>query len=127
MIGETAQVTADINARNISIAGTVYGNVSGRKVQLLRTARVMGDISAATLATEEGAFIDGKITMREAASTGIEAPSLIDEIAITVNETSDAGAPDERGEQNHDLWDSGQATAGNGAPEPETRHGSQDD
>jgi cytoskeletal protein CcmA (bactofilin family) len=63
LIGETARITADINARNISIAGTVNGNVNGRKVQILRTGRIKGDIRATALTTEEGAFIDGKITM----------------------------------------------------------------
>ncbi len=63
LVGETANINADINARNISIAGTVRGNVTGKKVQLLRTARVWGDIAATALATEEGAFIDGKISM----------------------------------------------------------------
>ncbi|MGB1286719.1 MAG: bactofilin family protein [Aggregatilineales bacterium] len=63
LIGETAQINADVDARNISIAGAVRGNVTGNKVQLLRTGRVWGDISASALMTEEGAFIDGRITM----------------------------------------------------------------
>jgi cytoskeletal protein CcmA (bactofilin family) len=63
LVGETAKITADINAKNISIAGAVRGNVSGKKVQLLRTARVWGDITATAISTEEGAFIDGKIAM----------------------------------------------------------------
>lgn len=63
LVGETAKIEADINAKNISIAGAVRGNISGKKVQLLRTGRVWGDIRAAALTTEEGAFIDGKITM----------------------------------------------------------------
>ena len=63
LVGEAADIRADINARNVSIAGTIRGNVSGNKVQLLRTGRIWGDISATALTTEEGAFIDGKITM----------------------------------------------------------------
>ena len=63
LVGETARITADINARNVSIAGAVRGNVSGNRVQLLRTGRVWGDIRATALTTEEGAFIDGKISM----------------------------------------------------------------
>jgi cytoskeletal protein CcmA (bactofilin family) len=63
LVGETAKITADINAKNVSIAGAVRGNVSGKKVQLLRTGRIWGDITAAALTTEEGAFIDGKIAM----------------------------------------------------------------
>lgn len=63
LVGETAKITADIHAKNVAIAGAVRGNVSGKKVQLLRTGRVWGDITATAIATEEGAFIDGKITM----------------------------------------------------------------
>ena len=63
LVGETARINADIHARNVSIAGAVRGNVSGKKVQLLRTGRIWGDIRAQALTTEEGAFIDGKITM----------------------------------------------------------------
>jgi cytoskeletal protein CcmA (bactofilin family) len=75
LVGETAKINADINARNISIAGAVRGNVSGKKVQLLRTGRIWGDIRATALTTEEGAFIDGKITM---VSQETVAPSIID-------------------------------------------------
>ncbi len=63
LVGETAKINANIEARNISIAGSVRGNVTGNKVQLLRTGRIWGDITASALTTEEGAFIDGKITM----------------------------------------------------------------
>lgn len=63
LVGETAKIAANIDARNISIAGAVRGNVTGNKVQILRTGRVWGDIMAKALTMEEGAFIDGKITM----------------------------------------------------------------
>jgi cytoskeletal protein CcmA (bactofilin family) len=63
LVGETAKIKADIHARNISVAGAVRGNITGKKVQVLRTGRVWGDIRATALTTEEGAFIDGKITM----------------------------------------------------------------
>jgi len=63
MIGETARITANVVARNISIAGAIRGDVTGQKIQLLRTGRVWGDIHATALTTEEGAFIDGKIAM----------------------------------------------------------------
>ncbi len=63
LVGENAKIDADIDAKNISIAGAVRGNVSGNKVQLLRSARVWGDITATTITTEEGAFIEGKINM----------------------------------------------------------------
>jgi cytoskeletal protein CcmA (bactofilin family) len=63
LVGETAKITADIHAKNVSIAGAVRGDVSGKKVQILRTGRVWGNITATAISTEEGCFIDGKITM----------------------------------------------------------------
>lgn len=63
LVGETAKITANLSAKNISIAGAVRGDVTGKKVQILRTGRVWGDITATALSTEEGAFIDGKISM----------------------------------------------------------------
>jgi cytoskeletal protein CcmA (bactofilin family) len=99
LVGETAKIQADINARNISIAGAVRGNVNGRKVQILRTGRVWGDISAQALTTEEGAFIDGKITM-----TGHEASSPQSLVASTEPDpepplpATESDTPDEDGE-----------------------------
>lgn len=86
LVGETAKITADIDARNISIAGSVRGNVTGSKVQLLRTGRVWGDIHAVALATEEGAFIDGKITMKNAPKPFDE---IVDQIVDLEEEEDD--------------------------------------
>lgn len=72
LVGAQAKITANINAQHISIAGEVRGNIIGQRVQVLRTARIWGDISATKFSTEEGAAIDGKITMREAS---LEAPT----------------------------------------------------
>jgi cytoskeletal protein CcmA (bactofilin family) len=81
LVGETAKINADLHAKNISIAGAVRGNVHGKKVQLLRTGRVWGDINATALTTEEGAFIDGKISMvsADAAPAKVDPNTLVDE------------------------------------------------
>jgi cytoskeletal protein CcmA (bactofilin family) len=77
MIGETARINADIHTNNITISGAIHGNVFGNKVQLTRTARVWGDINAASITTEEGAYIDGKITMAgHPAAKGLDQPAL---------------------------------------------------
>ncbi len=90
LIGETAKIEADVNAKNISIAGAVRGNISGKKVQLLRTGRVWGDIRAAALTTEEGAFIDGKITMvsAEAAAPAEPPPEESAPVAAAADEVA---------------------------------------
>ena len=82
LVGEMAKVEADINAKNISIAGIIRGNVTGNKVQLLRTARVWGDINAVALTTEEGAFIDGKISMPQHDPEPSEEDPLLEDVAM---------------------------------------------
>ncbi len=91
LVGETAQIKADINAKNISIAGSVRGNVTGKKVQLLRTGRVWGDISATALTTEEGAFIDGKISMmsNEPEKPDLQDPDFIETVEVSAVEEDD--------------------------------------
>ncbi|MCY3833447.1 MAG: polymer-forming cytoskeletal protein [Chloroflexi bacterium] len=88
LVGESADIQADIHARNISIAGTVRGNVTGNKVQLLRTGRIWGDINATALTTEEGAFIDGKITMAGHSATR----PTTDEESAAGDDSPEAGA-----------------------------------
>jgi len=94
LVGETAKITADISAKNISIAGAVRGNVTGKKVQILRTGRVWGDITSTALSTEEGAFIDGKISMvsKEAGHATQETAAIVISPDSPVIE---APAPDE--------------------------------
>jgi cytoskeletal protein CcmA (bactofilin family) len=98
LIGETASIKADVHARNISIAGAVKGSVYGRKVQILRTGRVWGDINATALTTEEGAFIDGRITMvsPDAATKIAETAASHDDLMPV--SASDAASPAEAGE-----------------------------
>lgn len=97
LVGESAEITADITARNISIAGTVRGNVTGSKVQLLRTGRIWGDINAAALTTEEGAFIDGKISM--VAHEATRPPSEVD----TMSDNQSLDAMDALGTDDRDV------------------------
>ena len=105
LVGETARITADIHAKNVSIAGAVRGNVSGKKVQLPRTGRVWGDISATAIATEEGAFIDGKITMisHDAAHTYDPSAIPLPDMDETENKESPETASEEADEDTPDT------------------------
>jgi cytoskeletal protein CcmA (bactofilin family) len=99
LVGETAKINADIHAKNVSIAGAVRGNVSGKKVQLLRTGRVWGDITAAALTTEEGAFIDGKITMVSHDPTRPESGSRDATLVLDGSPAEDETAPEQQSSQ----------------------------
>jgi cytoskeletal protein CcmA (bactofilin family) len=65
-IGETAAVVADLIARDVTIAGTVKGNVLGSgKVELKKNSSVEGDITAPRFAMEDGAVLIGKVDTGE--------------------------------------------------------------
>ena len=89
MVGETAHITANIEARNLAIAGIVHGNLTGGKIQIQRTGRVWGDISATALVTEDGAFIEGKITMDSHPSAHNTDPTPASESAVPLTMPDD--------------------------------------
>ena len=67
IIGETAQVEADIDCGVVSIRGTVTGSIQGReRIELLAGSRVYGRLSSPRLVVEEGAFFQGECDMRGA-------------------------------------------------------------
>lgn len=65
VIAEGAKVTAEIQAGAVSVAGSVKGNLTAGKVEILATGRVWGDLVTAAFATEEGAFLRGQVTMQD--------------------------------------------------------------
>lgn len=65
-VGESANISADVEAENAVVGGTVQGNIKvvGALV-LSRTCRLMGDMVCGTLQVEEGAYFAGKCQMRD--------------------------------------------------------------
>jgi cytoskeletal protein CcmA (bactofilin family) len=64
VVGETGEIMATVRSRNVIVSGTVTGNVfATEKIVLHKSARVEGDIEAGSVAIEEGAVLNGKITM----------------------------------------------------------------
>lgn len=64
-IGEQGKLDGDLTGESVDVAGHVRGNVVARKVAVLRTGRVIGDLRLEKLQTEEGAFVQGLVTMEE--------------------------------------------------------------
>jgi cytoskeletal protein CcmA (bactofilin family) len=72
IIGESAQVEADIDCGVVSIKGTVTGQVQGReKIELLPGSKVYGRLCSPKLVIEEGAFFQGECDMRGAAKGSV--------------------------------------------------------
>jgi cytoskeletal protein CcmA (bactofilin family) len=64
IIGESAQVNADIEVRNISINGRVKGSIVAREsTEIFSMGRVTGQIITGKLIVEEGAFFQGTCQM----------------------------------------------------------------
>ena len=78
-IGETGVIRATVYAKNATISGAVTGNIACKgRLELMGTARIIGDIKCGTLIIAEGAVFKGKCASieaepEEAAATAIEA------------------------------------------------------
>ena len=61
-VGPNGRVKADITARNLTIGGTLDGNIhASERTELRKTAVVNGDVQTRRIAIEEGAYFKGKL------------------------------------------------------------------
>jgi cytoskeletal protein CcmA (bactofilin family) len=68
-IGPNATVMADINAKIVTIFGTVIGTVVAReKVDIRKSASVEGSLTCGRMAVQEGAIIRGKVETKNRAA-----------------------------------------------------------
>lgn len=68
IIGESGVVTANIGAKNALVAGAVTGNMEiEEKLELLPTAKILGDLRVGTLIIGEGASFKGNCEMQKTA------------------------------------------------------------
>lgn len=66
IIGETGRVTCEaLKADTVIVAGMVNGEIKATKLEIRSTGRVYGDVTVQSFATEEGAYLRGKVTMEE--------------------------------------------------------------
>lgn len=60
-IGKGAVIKGNLTVSSVSIAGTINGNITAKdRIQMLATARVMGDIKAKRLSVEDGVTFVGR-------------------------------------------------------------------
>jgi cytoskeletal protein CcmA (bactofilin family) len=66
VLGDTGNITGDVMARNIVIAGRVTGNIHcGSILHFAPTAKVTGDIETMSLIVDEGSQINGRYNVGE--------------------------------------------------------------
>lgn len=70
-VAEGARVEAEVTATRVVVAGTILGNVSASEmVSLESSGHLRGDVVCPALQVIEGATLDGRISMRQAAPAG---------------------------------------------------------
>lgn len=61
-IGPNGRVQANVTAKNVTVSGTLDGNIqASERTELRRTAVVNGDVQTHRIAIEEGAYFKGKL------------------------------------------------------------------
>ena len=76
-IGATANVAADLAAKDVLILGHVHGNVvAAGRVELRAGCNVEGDITALRLAVEDNAVFRGKVDLTQGAAKGPETANV---------------------------------------------------
>jgi cytoskeletal protein CcmA (bactofilin family) len=71
-VGEQGTVRSSIKAREIIIAGKVYGNVTAdQKLIMTGTGQLHGNIAAGALSIMEGSLLNGSVAMAEQPATEI--------------------------------------------------------
>lgn len=61
-IGPNGRVKASVTAKNVTVGGTLDGNIqASERTELRKTAVVNGDVQTKRIAIEEGAFFKGKL------------------------------------------------------------------
>jgi cytoskeletal protein CcmA (bactofilin family) len=82
IIGDSAEVTADVKGRNVIISGLIRGNIEATgKIEITATGRVEGDLKTNVLIVSEGGKFSGKSDMTSntrtyVASTEPQAPKV---------------------------------------------------
>lgn len=63
-IGAKAKVKTDISATSVVVEGLVMGNIAAsRRILLLSTARVLGDLKTPELIIQDGVVLEGRCTI----------------------------------------------------------------
>ena len=77
-VGRNGQVSASISAREIVVLGKVRGNVAATdRVDIRAEGSLTGDVAAARISIEDGAFFKGGIDIRKPdAKPGAGAPAV---------------------------------------------------
>ncbi len=106
IIGTNGQVDANVSVAAAMVNGAVNGDIiASEKLQLGRTARVMGNIQSPRLIVEEGAILEGSCSMLKARETQEEeAVAAATQYSTTAPPTAVADDDDDEDDDQAELY-----------------------
>ncbi len=91
-VGETAEITGSVEAETARVHGCIKGQIKASVVELMRDAKMIGDIIHGTLSIEAGAHVEGSLT-RIASDPKAIAPPEQTLSAVETGATNGSKAP----------------------------------
>lgn len=71
IVGESGEIEATVRSRNVVISGRVVGDVfASHQLVLHKTAQLQGDVQTGSLVVEEGAALNGRVSMEAPSEAG---------------------------------------------------------
>ena len=64
IVGEAAKVVATVAAHNVQIQGTLQGDVTARRIEILDTGKLWGNIAVDSFVLDDGGFFRGQSQMQ---------------------------------------------------------------
>jgi len=64
IVGEQAKVSATISAHNVQIQGAVQGDITAKRLEILDTGKLWGNISVDSFVLDDGGFFRGQSKMQ---------------------------------------------------------------
>lgn len=93
-VGPNGRVDANINAKEVILLGTVKGNIrAAERVEIRKSGSLVGDLVAARVIIEDGAYFKGSIDIQKPAEAGPKQEIKRAETAAPVAAHSYASVP----------------------------------
>ena len=87
VIGAAAKVVAQISAHNVQIQGAVQGDVTARRLEILDTGKLWGNIQVDSFVLDDGGFFRGQSKMQ-----GEDDPPLLEAQTVVNGDIVDGEA-----------------------------------
>ena len=99
VIGEMAEIVAEVRAKNVSVSGAVKGTINAERVDLLSTGRIEGDIMVDSFFLDDGGNIRGQVNMREHTAGNTDASPPAEEDDGDARQTEASAVEAQEGQQ----------------------------